>query len=549
MEDDMSRPTDPVPSPRRRRLEAVLVATLVLALVASPGAPPLHAADEAAAAAIDDQDLIFLSLMFSNQVKAYLAKPDASERVRAIADQMRGFRATPGKDTVERFRTLAEGYNILTWGSWDEGRQIATTLDLRLAAKLYEPGGQVKARIQSLWDRPERFSTHYLATLTLQGPDGKQIGTPSNAHFSQTPALGQTKEIALALPADAAPGRYRVRYTLQAHHHDGAPSPAVLEAERTFFVVPDLETRLTKLETSIGSVAAPASESAKLALSTVRWYVDVYRQGQREDVPGAYSDHPLFMVAGLTATGFAGERMEFDRELALAETLAQKLAASGDPLAGLDGDLRLAYASPADGQRIPFRIFVPSGLDLGKPSPLVVALHGAGGDENAFMERYRGLYKKEAQARGYLAVAVNGRGPYTGYRGAAETDVLDVTDLVQRVWRVDTDRVYLMGHSMGGMGTVLIGFDHAERFAALAPIAGFGQASQLAKAPRMPLFLGQGDRDALVPVEGARAFEQAAKTDGRDVVYVEKAGTDHLLIVEQVMKDVFDFFDAHRRKS
>jgi esterase/lipase len=64
----------------------------------------------------------------------------------------------------------------------------------------------------------------------------------------------------------------------------------------------------------------------------------------------------------------------------------------------------------------------------------------------------------------------------------------------------------------------------------------------------MPLFLGQGDQDALVPVEGARAFHQAAKTEGRDLKYEEKAGTDHLRIVDQVMADVFDFFDAHRRQ-
>jgi dipeptidyl aminopeptidase/acylaminoacyl peptidase len=267
------------------------------------------------------------------------------------------------------------------------------------------------------------------------------------------------------------------------------------------------------------------------------------------------------MVAQLQATGFSGERMEFDRELQVGETLAKRLLASGapaggalasvDPIAGLDGDLRLAYASPADGERVPFRIFVPPGVDASKPMPLVVALHGAGGDENAFMDRYSGLYKKEAQARGYLAVAVNGRGPYTGYRGTAERDVLDVTDLVQKVWKVDPDRVYLMGHSMGGMGTVAIGFDHAERWAAVAPIAGYGQgegpAAQLAKAPKLPVFIAQGEKDALVPVEGARAFEQAAKTGGRDVVYIEKPGVDHLQIVDQVMKDAFDFFDAHRR--
>ena len=530
---------------RRRWATLAFAATIGVAVPWT--APPLLAADEAAPAAIDDQDLIFLSLSFRNQAKDYLAKPDASERVRAIYDESSSWRGAAG-DTVERFRKLAEAYNLMTRGSWDEGRQIATVLDLRLPAKLYQPGEKVEARLFSIWERPERFSTHYMVSLQLVGPDGKESGTPSHAHLSQAPAMGQTKTIALALPADAAPGRWVARYTLGAHHHDGTKSEPVLVAERSLFVVPGLEDRLTKLEAAIAAAKEPASEGGKVALSTTRWYADIYRKGQRSDVPGAYSDHPLFMVAQLTATGFSQERMAFDRELALAETLAKRLGeGAADPLAGLDGDLRLAYTSPVDGERVPFRVYVPSGVDLAKPLPLVVALHGAGGDENAFMERYAGLYKKEAQARGYLAVAVNGRGPYTGYRGAAERDVLDVTDLAQKLWKVDPARVYLMGHSMGGMGTVQVGFDHADRFAALAPIAGFGQASQLAKAPRMPLFLGQGDRDALVPVEGARAFQQAAKTEGRDVEYVEKAGTDHLLIVDQVMKGVFDFFDAHRR--
>jgi len=531
----------------RSRSIGWLAAVIALATMASPLATPVRATDEAPKAAIGDQDLIFLSLTFRNQAKDYLAKPDANARVKEIYDESAGWRGTPG-DTVERFKKLAEAYNLVTRGAWDEGRQIATVLDLRLPAKVYEPGATVTAKLSSIWDRPERFSTHYMVALQLVGPDGKNIGTPANAHLSQTPAMGQVKEMPLTVPADAAAGRYVVRYTLGEHHHDGSPSTPALVAERTFFVVPGLEDRLSKMESAIANVKEPAGDSGKLALSTVRWYDDVYRKGQKTDVPGAYSDHPLFMVAQLSATGFAQERLQFDRELALAEKLADRLAkGDADPLAGLDGDLRLAYTSPGDGERVPFRVYVPKSAGAGKAMPLVVALHGAGGDENAFMERYSGLYEKEAQARGYLAVAVNGRGPYTGYRAAAERDVLDVTDLVQKVWKVDPDRVYLMGHSMGGMGTVAVGFDHAERFAALAPIAGYGQATQLAKAPKMPVFIAQGDQDALVPVEGARAFQQAAKTEGRDVVYIEKAGTDHLLIVDQVMKDVFDFFDAHRR--
>src|SRR5687767_6256772 len=170
----------------------VLPIALVIGLVSV--VPPLRAADEAAPAAIDDQDLIFLGLLFRNQVKDYLAKPDPSERVRAIAEESAGWRATPG-DTVERFKKLAEAFNIVTRGSWDEGRQIATVLDLRLPAKLYEPGAQVKARLSSIWERPERFSTHYMVGLQLVGPDGKDIGTPAHAHLSQTPAMGKVKEM------------------------------------------------------------------------------------------------------------------------------------------------------------------------------------------------------------------------------------------------------------------------------------------------------------------------------------------------------------------
>jgi predicted esterase len=543
----------------RRRAGLLAVALLAAGVALAPEAAARAAAD-APPPAIDDQDLIFLSLMFRNQAKDYLAKPGAEAKVREVYDQTASWRGAPG-DVVERFKKLAEAFNLMTRGSYDEGRQIATVLDLRLPAKLVEPGAQLPARLESIWERPDRFSTHYMATFQLIGPDDQPVGEPQHAHLAQTPPVGTPKEIVLAVPSTAPAGRYRVHYSLAAHHHDGSPSDPVLEADRSFYVIPDLDGRLTKLEAALAGMKEPTTESGKLALSTARWYDEIYRKGQQADVPGAYSAHPVFMIAQLQATGFSGERMEFDRELQLAETLAKRLLASGappsgalggvDPLAGLEGDLRLAYTSPADGVRVPFRIFVPPGAGAGKPMPLVVALHGAGGDENAFMDRYSGLYKKEAGTRGYLAVAVNGRGPYTGYRGAAENDVLEVTDLVQKVWKVDPDRVYLMGHSMGGMGTVAIGFDHAERWAAIAPIAGYGQgeaaAAQLAKAPRLPVFIGQGDRDALVPVEGARAFQQAAKASGRDLVYEEKAGVDHLLIVDQVIKDAFDFFDAHRR--
>ena len=117
----------------------------------------------------------------------------------------------------------------------------------------------------SAGERPEQFSTHYMVTLQLVGPDGKNVGTPSSAHFSQTPTMAQTKEIPLAIPADAAAGRWVVRYTLGAHHHDGEHSDPVLEAERTFFVVPGLDGRLAKIEAAVAAAKEPSSASGNVA--------------------------------------------------------------------------------------------------------------------------------------------------------------------------------------------------------------------------------------------------------------------------------------------
>ena len=121
--------------------------------------------------------------------------------------------------------------------------------------------------------------------------------------------------------------------------------------------------------------------------------------------------------------------------------------------------------------------------------------------------------------------------------------MIDVLDLVQRVYPIDETRTYMMGHSMGGEGTVRVGFEYADRFAGLAPIAGYGSVQDLAKAPGMPLFLAQGELDALVPVERARSFHQAAKDLGMPTVhYVEDEDTDHVTIVAEVMDQIFDWF-------
>src|SRR6185436_4925890 len=175
-------------------------------------------------------------------------------------------------------------------------------------------------------------------------------------------------------------------------------------------------------------------------------------------------------------------QLDIKAELANASSILDQLTRGENPLRSKRGDFRWAYRSAVDNTLQPYRIYVPSTFDPEKPYPLVVVLHGMNGDENSMFTGYSdGLIKQEAETRGYVLVCPKGRAPTSMYRGDAERDVMDVLAAMKRDYRIDPDRVYLMGHSMGGYGTWSVAISHPDVFTALAPISGGGQAEGLSK--------------------------------------------------------------------
>jgi dipeptidyl aminopeptidase/acylaminoacyl peptidase len=171
------------------------------------------------------------------------------------------------------------------------------------------------------------------------------------------------------------------------------------------------------------------------------------------------------------------------------------------------------------------------------------------GDENSMFTGYSdGLIKQEAETRGYVLVCPKGRAPTSMYRGDAERDVMDVLAAMKRDYRIDPDRVYLMGHSMGGYGTWSVAISHPEAFTAIAPISGGGQAEGLSKIRHIPELVVHGDNDPTVNVSESRKMVAAAKQLGIEVEYIEVPGGDHSSVVAPHFKDVFDWFDAHKQK-
>lgn len=191
------------------------------------------------------------------------------------------------------------------------------------------------------------------------------------------------------------------------------------------------------------------------------------------------------------------------------------------------------------GTATPCRLFVPKGLDRNKPVPVVVALHGAGVDENMFFESYgAGHIVRECEQRGWLLVAPRSG---LGFTGGGPPVARLVTALAER-YPLDPQRVFVVGHSMGAMqaaGQVAAG----SRFAAVALLGGGGRLARTDAFAELPVFIGVGDRDTLAR-SGARALNQALTAAGaKAVTFKEYAGVEHLVIVRQALPDVFALFD------
>ena len=134
----------------------------------------------------------------------------------------------------------------------------------------------------------------------------------------------------------------------------------------------------------------------------------------------------------------------------------------------IEGPLKVfGYRSDVDGSVQPYGVDQPAGLDLTKPVPLYVWLHGRG-------DNLTDLYfiNRQLRARGRIAFDDGitlfpfGR-QCIGYKSAGEQDVLDAVADVSKRYKIDPDRIVMMGFSMGGAGAWHLGAHYANRWAAV----------------------------------------------------------------------------------
>jgi predicted peptidase len=208
---------------------------------------------------------------------------------------------------------------------------------------------------------------------------------------------------------------------------------------------------------------------------------------------------------------------------------------------------------------MPYALFVPTTYTPGKPSPLVVDLHGL--NITPLMQMLFDGTTDLAERYGFIVVAPMGYS-VSGWWGArsgrpselSELDAMTLLERIRREYAIDGDRIYLMGHSMGGAGTYHLGAKYNDTWAGIAPISAAGAIAD-GEAERYRSFvtlLMHGEKDSIVSAEGSRRAAAVLQRVGAQHIYLEFPGKDHEFWIRRgadSMEKVFFFFSIVSKRT
>jgi len=429
----------------------------------------------------------------------------------------------------DALKHLYHAMTLMRGAEWTPARALTSALTVKVDRAMLDPGETVSVRIGQLFALDEKLPGKLTATVSLlKIKDEETVKVLKSSDALEADFLAHPVSLEVIAP-DIETGNYRIAVQIKPQSGEPIMKAATVHIERGLAAqFAEARARAAKIEASL-----TAKHQAALVAA----------------VPSAEYRISLFDLARAGEINF--ERLDFRQSLKEANSILDALAAGNDPFAARRGEFKKAYRSKVDNTLQPYQVFVPAAYDRSRAAPLVIALHGMGGDENSYFLAYgQGSFKVEAEKRGYIVACPKGRKPASMYMGDAEKDVMDVIAEMTRDYKIDTDRIYLTGHSMGGFGTWSIAMSHPAVFAAIAPVSGGSNfPAGMSKIAHIPEIVIHGDKDPTVPVERSRVMVEMGKKLGIEIKYVEVPGGDHGNVVAPTFKDVFDWFDTHRRKS
>src|SRR5437016_11785901 len=194
------------------------------------------------------------------------------------------------------------------------------------------------------------------------------------------------------------------------------------------------------------------------------------------------------------------------------------------------------------GNKMPYRLFVPANYDPSQKYALIFWLHGGSGRGSDNLKQISGgnengthVWTTPANQAQLRALVLAPQCPEERFWSDPETNeisphlhmALDILASVQKEFSIDADRIYLAGQSMGGLGVWALLEVQPDRWAAALVLCAFDNFTNAKGIARVPLWVFQGDADMVVPVDLVRQMVKDLKKSGAQPRYSEYHNAGH----------------------
>jgi poly(3-hydroxybutyrate) depolymerase len=193
----------------------------------------------------------------------------------------------------------------------------------------------------------------------------------------------------------------------------------------------------------------------------------------------------------------------------------------------------------------PYLAYIPTAYPSSSHDwPLVLYFHGL----NNYAWEPFGLtlgLEDELEARGYLFASLLGRGDIF-FEGRGELDPLEVIEHMSARYRIDKNRIYILGHSHGGGGVINVSSRNPDLFAGVASTQIINGPARPENYLHLPTMHIAGLGDPIDTGNGANSRYQAGADLGYDtqsIVYTLK--THENSAIYDSLTQIFDMFDRH----
>ena len=199
-----------------------------------------------------------------------------------------------------------------------------------------------------------------------------------------------------------------------------------------------------------------------------------------------------------------------------------------------------------------YLLFLPEGYGKKQQRwPLIMFLHGAG-ERGSDLEKVKkhGPPKIVENRKGFPFIVVSPQCPEDDWWTGKVEVLINLLDDIAARYKVDTERIYLTGLSMGGFGTWSLASEYPERFAAIAPICGGGNRIMALRLRNMPVWVFHGAKDKTVPLEESEEMVNAIRKRGGNAKFTiyPDAGHDSWTETYDNQK-LYDWFLEHRKSQ